>query len=106
MKNGITPKELWDEFESAANQIPGGLDLDDESWEHGQPAPYGKLKRRYDTVISYWMDDTTRGGHILWETGYHACLDEGVVEMVEEYQRELNKAKKEIVAKVFGGRVR
>lgn len=97
----MTPTELWEEFESAYYQSTSHRTFEDDEHEFGQPLPYGKLKKRYDTVINYWLDPKTFGGHILHNSGYIDAVCPEVLEMVEEYQRRLKVAKKHIIKEVF-----
>lgn len=98
----MTPAELWDAFEDAYLSCPQSDELEDWQEELGQPGAYGKLKKKYETVVGYWMNPKTRGGSTLHDSGYIEALDAGVLKMVEQYQKELSAFKKQLARKVFG----
>ena len=98
----MTPSELWDAFEDAYMACPQADELEDWQEELGQPGTYGKLKKKYETVIGYWMDPETRGGSTLHESGYLEALDADIKEMVEQYQQELVVFKKQLAKRIFG----
>lgn len=98
----MTPQELWDAFEEAFSKCPSHRTFDDDQHEMGQPGNYGKLKKKYRTVIDYWLDCDSIGGNALLVNGYIACVDETVLKMVKDYQSQVKKAKKKIVKEVFG----
>lgn len=64
----MTPNELWDIFEEAYLSCPNTDDLYDDQYEMEYDT-YGKLKKTYEKVISYWLDESTIGGHILLNYG-------------------------------------
>lgn len=98
----MTPTQLWDEFEAAYDRCSSYHVFDDDAHEVGQTAPYGKLKKKYETVIGYWLNKETIGGHVLHDLGYIDLVDPHVLSMIQEYKRRLKKAKKDIVKDVFG----
>lgn len=97
----MSPIELWDEFETAFHYSNSYQTFDDDQHELGQPLPYGKLKKKYDTVINYWLDPETIGGNVLHDSGYIDAVCPEVMEIVEEYQRRLKVARKTIINEVF-----
>jgi hypothetical protein len=99
----MKPKELWDEFEAAYYACPQSQrEFDDDAHELGVSKPYGKMKKKYEDVIGYWMDSTTIGGRMLLSNGYLEAVNPDIYEMCENYMEKVKQAQKKIAKEVFG----
>lgn len=95
----MKPSELWDIFEEAYLSCAGTQTKDDDQIECGEE--YGKMKRSIESVIGYWLDPNTTGGHVLVDSGYTAELPDDLLENVRQYEKEVEQAKRSIARKYF-----
>lgn len=96
----MRPVELWDAFEDAYN-ISGAPLLDEESKEMGEKLTYGQMRNNIEATIKYWTDPTTNGGYVLYESNYIKALDPAILEMIQEYEKEIKRVKTEIIKRLF-----
>lgn len=100
----MTPRDLWDVFETAYLQATRTYPFDedeDEPPEFNYSLTVRQIKSSYGETINYWMNPNTIGGNILHNFGYIDAVDSAVLEMVEAYNTKLSSLKKALAHEVF-----
>lgn len=88
-------KALNKDFLRACEECPGFDPFEDFQQElvaGGLYVTVSKLhKDGLNAVLKYWMDTDTIGGHVIWRSGYHACLSPDTLEIIKDWEKHINQ---------------